>query len=227
MDTPEIFDVAHIAATTLSRKYGPYVSYDDARQDAFVWLLEHPKRVEHAKFEDTGQVYIPQLVSEVLVALTPQAKRTKAEALGVSLRYQARYTREQVEVALASVWAEADEHPVVQPEEGGRQVRSDPTTRGNYQAMVIDVRQAMLEVCTKEEQRVLFVRYTMGVDGAREGGYHAATTRGEYPVVVRRAVGKIVDYLNDDLANYEVEDGPGSRHPISNATAQAVTGRNW
>jgi hypothetical protein len=222
MTDDELLTLASASAAAMAR-YAPYYAPEDAYQDAAEWLLTHTPRVERARMED-GTIFQKQVRAEVTKALVPKAKRAKAQALGVSTRYQSTYTREQVEVILASVWAEADEHPViVQENETGITAKSDPAYGGNFPVLVLDVKRAMARVCSTQEQRVLFVRYMMGETG-RAAAYHAGVSRHDFESVAYTAVGKIVDELNDDLANW---DGPGSRKVMSNAAAQAALESNY
>jgi hypothetical protein len=219
----EMMQLSRLAGEALARKYPYVIEAEDARQDAAEWMLTHTERVERARL-DNGHLYIPQVIAEILKALTPGAKQAKAKALGVSTRYQSTYTREQVEVILASVWAEADEHPViVQENETGITAKTDAAYGGNFPVQVLDVKRAMDRVCDKREQRVLFVRYMMGETG-RAAAYHSGVSRHDFESVAYAAVGKIVDELNDDMANW---GGLGSRKVMSNAAAQAALETNY
>src|SRR6478735_2271075 len=176
MTDAEMMQAARYAAEAIVRKWPRLYEREDVEQEAALWLVEHPERVERARL-DSGELYIPQVVAEVLKPLARQAKKDRAKALGVSTRYQSTYTREQVEVILASAWSEADEHPViVQENETGITAKTDPAYGGNFPVQVLDVRRAMARTCSVEEQRCLFVRYMMGETG-RAAAHHALVSR--------------------------------------------------
>lgn len=217
MTQDELLQVSRLAADALVKKYGAlHIEHEDAAQDAAEWLLTHDERVERARL-DNQALFLPQVLAEVLKALAPKAKKTKAARLGVSTKYQSTYTREQVEVALGSAWAESDQHPPVVENETGIRAKVDAAYSGTYPVMVIDVRTAMERACTKSQQRALFVRYMMGLTG-RAAAYHAGIPRSDIEQVTHDAVSLILDELNDDLSNY-VHDG---RTAMSNATARAI-----
>lgn len=213
----EVF-AARKAARFTHQHYAPYVEYEDMLQEALVWVWQHPERVEHAQFED-GNLNQPQLVSEIMVYLTPRAKRAKAAALGVSTRYQSRYTFEAVEAVLPALWDTTPTATPGTPETAGRGA-PDPAYGGGFAAAVMDVQRAYDRTVSKPGKKLLFVTYGMGVKG-REAQYFSGTNRMEIEPRVRRIVQTMVDFLNDEPWQYH--EGPGSRHVMTNAQANAIT----
>jgi hypothetical protein len=218
---PEAMRAAGVAARLVARRFETFVDRDDLEMDAVEWLLRHPQRIEHATFEDGG-VNLGQLVAEIAPVLARTARREKMRALGMDPREQSKYTRVAVERALPAVW-----DPGYRPSRAEGRGASDPATRGAWEATVLDMKRAVGEVCTREDERVLFTTYALEARG-REAEFFSKTPRADVASRSRRIVTQILDFLNGE---YTVEldevdallvEGPGSRHPISNAHARAI-----
>src|SRR5665647_3078528 len=77
----ELFPIAKAAARAVYGGNRDYVYVDDLIQEAMLWLLEHPKRVEHAHLPDGG-IYWPRIVSEVCKVLNAYVGKERLEAQG-------------------------------------------------------------------------------------------------------------------------------------------------
>lgn len=208
---------ARKAARYTYQHYAPYVEYEDMLQEGLVWLWRHPERIEAATLDD-GQVYQPRLVSEIMRFLTPRAKRAKAQALGVSAKGQSRYTYEAVESVLPALWDAVPTQTPGTPETAGRGA-PDPAYGGGFQVAVMDVQRAYDRTTSREGKRLLFTTYGMGTKG-REGQFWSGVPRMEIEPRVRRIIQAMVDFLNDEP--WQHHEGPGSRHVMTNAQANAI-----
>lgn len=207
---------ARQAARRLVIKYGPYVEFDDMLQEGLLWLWQHPQRVERAR-DDEGRLYQGRVIGEIQTALIPKAKKIKAQALGVSTRYQSRYSYEAVEAVLPAYWDPTPTSTPGTPETAGRGT-PDPAYGGNYQVALMDIRRAIDLTVSRDNKRLLFTVYGLGATG-KAGQYFSHVPRAEIEQRTRRVVQSIVDFLNDEPPT--VLDGPGTRKVVSNAQARA------
>lgn len=216
---------ASIAARIVADKYQYYVEAEDLAQEGIEWLLKHPHRVEHARMEDTGRLQVHQLVAEIADPLGRRAKRVKMAKLGVDPRDLVKYNRRTVEAALPVVW-DSTYRPTAP--EGEQRGRVDPALRGNWEATAMDVKQAVREVCTKNDERLLFVTYGLEAK-TREAAWRTGHPRDDIAPRVHKIVTQLVDHLNDDvtLPDDVPHEGPGSRAVLTNAHAQVLTSVNY
>ena len=209
---------ADVAATLVARRFKGFVDQDDLYMDGVEWLLRHSPRIEHCRFDD-GTIHITQLASEVGQYLSKIARAWKMSRFGMDPRDQIRYTRKSVEAALPAVW-DRDYRPTAA--EGSRG-RTDPSTRGSWEATAMDMRRAVTAVCTQEDERVLFAVYALG-GSARESSFYAKTPRDQIAPRAHRVVTQIMDFLNQEytLQIEELEQEQEARHAMSNAQARAI-----
>jgi hypothetical protein len=217
MTEREVDFTARKAARNVTNHYRPYVEYEDMLQEARLWVWQHPNRVEHATMDDGNLNYI-QLMSEIMTYLIPRAKRAKAQALGVTNKWQSRYTYEAVCAVLPALWDEVPTPAPGTPETAGRGA-PDPAYGGGFQAAVMDVQRAYDRTVSREGKKLLFTTFAMGTKG-REGAYWSGVPRLEIEPRVRRIVQTMVDFLNDEP--WQHHEGPGSRHVMTNAQANAI-----
>lgn len=212
---------AEIAARLVARKFEGYVDREDLEADGYEWLLLHESRIEHATFPD-GKLHVAQLASEIASVLARRSRREKMRILGMDPSDQSKYTRVAVEAALPAVW-----DPGYRPPRAEGRGRSDPATRGAWETVVIDMKRAVREVCTKTDEAALFATYVLEAKG-REASYRTGIPRSEIPERVEKVVRQMLDFLNGeytvelDEIDSLLEEGPGTRHAITNAHARVI-----
>lgn len=201
-DFSELYRVAQSAGRIVAAQFPGIVSADDMAQEAVLWLLEHPQRVEWRRLP-TGQVHFKALVNEVITRrLIPLARRERAEVMGSDPADRYTYAVRMVELVLPSVF---EEHLPQAVAYGQTYSATDPAERGNFTAMVLDIRRAIDKVCSAEDRKVLFTRAVGGWTWDRFGTVYSRSSE-FYRVTYHSALRRIAQYLNDGVVLDDSED---------------------
>lgn len=191
----ELHRVAQAAGRLVAAQHAGYVTAEDMTQEAILWLLEHPERVDNHTLP-SGELHFKQLVGEVVTRrLSKVAQRERDESAGGSPEDRYAYSVRVVELVLPAVFEEQAPKAISY---GQVYSTSDPAESGNFNALVIDVRTAIAAVCSSEDRKVLFTRALGGWTWAKFGDVlelSGETYRQRYWDALRR----IVAYLNDGL----------------------------
>lgn len=156
----ELYRIAHGAATAISTSNAGFVTFDDMRQDAMLWLLEHPSRVEHNRLPD-GTLAYQRLVSEVCRPLVTIAQRERREALGYDPGDDYKYSTRLIMLVLPAVF-DPDYRPPGLDGSDKVATTSDPAAADNWTAFVADVKRGIDAVCSASDRQVLFTRSVGG-----------------------------------------------------------------
>lgn len=195
-DFSELYRVAQSAGRIVASQFSGVVTAEDMAQEAVLWLLEHPARVNHATLPD-GSLAFKRLVNEVVTRrLIPLARKERAEVLGQDPEDRYTYAVRVIELVLPSVFEAHLPRAVAYSQEPG--AGTDPAEGGNFTAMVLDVRRAIESVCDGEDRRVLFTRAIGGWTWAKFGEVYTRSGehyRGRYHDALRR----IATFLNDGV----------------------------
>ena len=183
--TEELTKIAGIAASKVYQRYRDYVTREDLVQEALLWLLEHPHRVERAVLAD-GSRAISQVVKELTAPLVRYAKAEQDAAIGPVEEAQEFYTSEWIEYVLPGVFDRWFRPHAVE---------SGDLSEDLWSAMVADLEKAVNAVSTNEDRRVLFARSVGGWSWQRfsdEYGQSRTTWQRRY----RAAMARLAEWLN-------------------------------
>lgn len=211
----ELYKVAQYAGHIIAGKYSGVVDAEDMTQEGMLWLLEHPRRVEHYRLPD-GTLHVRQLASEVITRhLAGVAHRERAEVLGVADEDRYAYSIKMVEVVLPHIFESVVPKSV---EYGQGRGSTDPAERGNFQALVMDVRAAFDAVCSAEDRRILFTRAVGGWTWDRFGEVYERS--GEYHRLrYHDALRRMAEYLSNGVV---VESDPEADALLASLHAEPV-----
>ena len=212
--------VAQRAGRRAALLSGGILDAEDATQEALLWLVANPKQVERCVGGD-GTLYQDALYHYVMDHRIKRWVQSEVKhALRMDPREQAYYTREKVVAYLPSAWVDEGHAPV---SETGIRVATDHATSGTLRAVAADLQRAIKAVVSARDVPVLFARYALGQTWAEVGASCSAGTERAARGRAERAVEDMVDFLNG--LRPVPDDGPGTRRPISNAAARAITDR--
>lgn len=216
---PTVFDALYTVAQRAGRRIGgrnsEWVSVSDAVQEAMVWLIEHPERVERAT--TNGVVNRPRIYAEVAWHLVEWVNRERRQH-GYHPEDHQRYTAGMVEAILPFVWG-----PLSKPQSDGNGGggSADPAVGGDWLALQLDVTRG-LALLDKTQRAVLLMRFGQGEQWATVAATVGLTVEGARKRA-RRAVTTIVRFLNGLHPDDAQWGGPGRRRVMSNGAAQWLT----
>jgi len=222
--------VATRAAATIvaDRRYAEFMDLDDMTQEALVWLVEHPTRVERAT-DERGQLYLGQILAEVGRHLSGIARQEYTRATGRDPLEGARYTPAKVRSLLPATWTgEGPEKPA----DGQPRGKASPARGGDHITGVWDVREALDKTVSRQDQGILFRLYVLGAT-SEEVAEKVDLTATAVRARAHRAVKAVCTWLNGEWRQEKLRpgrtlsDGPGTRRAIPNETAQVVTGQSY
>lgn len=216
-------DTAGVSASIVTRRYRRYTSAQDLAQEAWVWALERPAKLEAIMAEEDEAERTRRLRNALCNHLDKVARRVKAGVLGYEADDEFFYSLGHLRDLLPDVYDpagrtsfSASEHEI--------SAKSDPAEGGNRLTEVSDVSVALGRL-GKDDQRVLFLRFGAGdtfdsIGSQLDVEPHTAEVR------VSRALGRLRDELGGPAPRGDQVEHTGSRRVISNAHAQAITGDN-
>lgn len=194
-DQPEALDLETVAATAAyaaHRKYRDYANLDDLRQEAWLWILEHPARVEKHQ-EDGHPRAAGWLISEVIRALEVSCRREKALVDGYEAHDESFYGRGMVALALPAVLAGTTEPPA--RAEAATRSKTDPSEGLTWLAVLADAQRAWEGADLTNAQRDLVVAYYGGDASQADLGRTAGVTASAVARRLERALDRMVDFL--------------------------------
>lgn len=198
----ELYRVAQFAARKVR---SDFADVDDLTQEAMLWLLEHPKRVDHALLPD-GTLFTQRLASEVIEkSLIPYAQAQERQSSGVEPEVQYLYSARVVEIVLPAVF-DRDYRPPFLEQSDRVTTTADPTTADNWTAMVVDVARAVAAVCSTADRQVLFSRSVGGWTWDRFAAVYTMSSE-TYRLRYHDALRRIVLFLNAGEVADSSEDG--------------------
>lgn len=206
MNAEERFSlILSIAKRAARRMRSKSVDLDDLTQEATLWLLEHPGRVDRCVLPD-GNYYYPQIEAEVITGcLVPYVERESVFFYRRDTEADYRYTPKVVELALPGVFDSQYRPPFLQGDDKVTTTK-DPTTVDNWTCFVADVSRAMSVVCSERDKKLLFARSVLHwtfSDCAREWEMSEKT----YGMQYRDALSAITTYLNSGIEALAENDG--------------------
>ena len=192
----ELYAIAKTAGWRIATEYDGYVTVDDMTQEAVLWLLEHPRRVERARLDD-GTLHRNRLVAEVVTErLAPVARRERREALGDASEDQYTYSARVVEVLLPFAFEQAVPR-AIQQNEGGR-ARGNKAEGGSFEVMVMDVRRAV-ERLGSSDRAVVFTRAVGGWPWAKFSEVYTTRSREWFRLRYKAILRTLVEFLNSGV----------------------------
>ena len=212
------FDV--IVATAVKRTLGFYPEADrnDLSQEAWLWLYDHPARVE--RDADKPKTASWRLTRDLGAHLGDICRREKAQALGYKPEDEYRYGKAMVALALPAAIAGTTEPPTFVREEIAK--RTDPSEGGNWMALLADMGMAWEHADLTEQQRELLVDYYCEDMTQDEIADMLDVTHQTVSNRLKASTKKLIDYLggpaaqdlDEDWIDTRLRERPGARRPI-------------
>jgi RNA polymerase sigma factor (sigma-70 family) len=239
--SPEMYAYLEGIATSVGRSVRrrfPMVELEDLQQEALMWAVAHPKRL---------QGYLDDPNEEKCTLEIERGMENAARAYARKARAATRIGGDNRDPLTDDVWYTTaslkgdrhrqgllhsvfDDQAWFQPETSGEQIRStpsDPAEGGNWLATLADVGSA-IESLTPEDRGLLELHYRDGLTydaiGAMRGASRMHVSR-----LIDRAVRKVQDALGGPCPRTEPpEDGwenglVGTRRALSNAASRVLT----
>lgn len=223
-ETEKFFaDVAGVSASIVARRYRRYTTTQDLVQEAWVWAMEHPRKLaEFLKEEEAGE-QVRRLRNALCSHLDKIGRREKAHTLGYEPDDEFFYTLPALRDLLPEVYGHVDWTSFAVNDSEVRPT-GDPAEGGNRMAELSDV-SAALGRLAKDDQRILFLRFGAG-DSVDDIAKHLQIDVGAANMRVDRALRRLQDGLGGPPPRSDQKEHIGSRRVMSNAHAQAITGDN-
>lgn len=138
-------------AWTTARNYQGFVSQEDLVQDAWVWVLEHPERVQGYKDHEQPKLAYWWLQRDLWAVMDGACRKERAQRLGYDPADEAFYGKALLEALLPGVLT----GDPIQPQGEVSEIRSgkDPAEGGTYLAMYLDVSRAWKEAKLSPRER--------------------------------------------------------------------------
>ena len=218
-----LYDIARLAARELV--YGgdlPGSILEDVEQEAILWVIENPGQVKDCLFPD-GAYNTPRLIGRIRRGLRPVLDAERDAVYGGPRPFVSRYDRDTVEAVLPHILDPNSAPPHEDAPEGAYSsiAKSIDVSKFNrWTVMRADVADA-LKALGEPDRNLLVAHYVAGKT------WESVALKVGVPktTVYRRAQGALddmLDHLNGDGPEYH----PG-RRAISNATARAITDRDY
>lgn len=216
----EKLDLGIVVASAVKRTLGFYPEADrnDLSQEAWLWLYDHPARVE--RDADKPKTASWRLTRDLGAHLGDICRREKAQALGYKPEDEYRYGKAMVALALPAAIAGTTEPPTFVREEIAK--RTDPSEGGNWMALLADMGMAWEHADLTEQQRELLTDYYCRELTQSEIADAIGSTQQAVGGRIRAATAKVVDYLggpaaqdlDEDWIDTRLRERPGARRPI-------------
>ena len=216
-------------AMTGRSRHRHYIQYAEAISIGWVWVGEHPNKVQECL--DDGKRGSRRLSWLVSRAVDKAGREERAASLGYRPEDEAFYSKGTLELILPAVF---DPHyrPELGHDKSGVAHRPDPSERGEWETMVVDVRKAWDHAHISEDSEdALRLRFADGlsVDAVAKGlGVHRATAFRR----ISDGLTAMVNYLGGFSPACEAgcECGHaslGTRRVASNAAWRATSSSNY
>lgn len=216
----DIGSVISAQAYACKLRYPNVVEREDLEQEAWIWVLEHPARVEERKATEDSGLGAYRLGQDLWKVMDVYARKEKAARGGYQPEDELFVSDAVINVVLPCV-LKGDPTPPVR--EGERVAdTSDPAEGGNWLATFMDVQRAWEAADLTGQQRDLLVSYYR--DGLTQKDV-ADILKISQPTVtkrLKRARAKLIDQLGGrEPREYDTQyrDRPGSQHNSDNIIA--------
>lgn len=168
LDLEDVVSAVNEAATRVTRRYRAYVSRDDMLQAGWLWVLEHPSKVNRnlpdpeEDQRNQRRVY-RRLVTLFERALEGVARAEKAAASGYSTDDEYFYEGALIEQLLPAIWDEDFLFDPPQQDDREKRGRQDPAEGNNWPALIADIHRAWKGADLTIDQRAfLMMRFGEG-----------------------------------------------------------------
>jgi len=223
------------AAASVARRYRAHVSYADLAQEGFIWALNHRGTIR-SRLED-GKRGQYRLIAQLAGHMQKVARQEKASKAGYSPDDEVFYSQGLLEMALPAVWDES--YMLRPPMEGERIVTgrstADPAAGNDWLATTVDVRRAWENADLTSQQRdAMALRYhpafRLTVAAVADAMGTAKSTASDRLNGALRALQDELGGPRPEGCSWDCECRPepvGSRRAMSNASARAMTDREY
>lgn len=154
------------AAGRVGRRYRAYISPEDLRQSGYLWVAQHPNRVQRElpdpDEDQRSQVRAYRRLMRLLErALEGVARAEKAAAEGYNVEDEVFYESALIEELLPTIW---DPDAIHNPPQLDRELprgKADPAEGNNWAVLVTDIRRAW-EVAELDGDQRIFLSLRFG-----------------------------------------------------------------
>lgn len=216
-------DIAGVSASIVARRFRGYTTTPDLVQEAWVWALEHPKKLAEIVAEEEEANRTRRLRNQLVSHLGKVARAIKAQACGYEPDDEFFYTLPALRDLLPGCYGHVDWTSFAVNDLEIRPA-GDPAEGGNRVAELSDVNVALGRL-SKEDQRLLFLRYGVGDSEADIAG-GLSIEQGAAHMRLERALKRLQDELGGPPPRRDQPEYTGSRRVMTNAHAQAITGEH-
>ena len=193
------------------------VERDDIAQELRLWWITH-QRVVNRYLEEEKTAFLARALNR---AAERYCRDVRAQSVGYSPADEFFYNAGQLRELLPLIWKPELVIQDQQPDEGGKIRSGKPANEGNnLLAMVSDVARGFVQL-EWDQRNLLEIQFGLGFTNKDMAGFFD-TTEPAIKMRVQRALDALVQILGGK-SPYDDFDGPGSRHAMSNAHAQAIT----
>lgn len=214
-------DIAGVSASIVARRYRRYTTTQDLIQEAWVWVLDRPKKLAEIMAEEEESERTRRLRNVLCNHLDQVARREKAHALGYEPADEFFYPLGALRDLLPGCYGHVDWTSFSVNDLEIRPT-GDPAEGGNRVAELSDISQALGRLA-KDDQRLLFLRFGAG-DTIADIATEFSVEEGAANMRVDRALRRLQQEMGGPAPRSDQREYTGSRRVISNAHAQAITG---
>ena len=210
--------IVRAAVKRASEHHWRDMSREDMSQEAWLWIYEHPNRVEREDVDTELLAY--GLIREVGSHVGAIAQKERAHRLGYEASDQYAYGRAQIALALPAVVSGTTEPPAWAQQEIAQ--RTDPSEGGNWLALLADMTRAWEKSGLTEQQRELLTDYYCEDMTQEEIADMLNVTHQTVSNRLKAATRKLIDYLggpapqdlDEEWIETRLRERPGARRPI-------------
>lgn len=216
--------IVYTIAQSVVKRYS-MIERNDVVQEIWAWFFSHPRQVKRFMEDEDDRKGERQLARAMKNAAERYCREEKARMAGYHTSDEYFYDPGTLRLLLPMVWQDPRNLAFGSASNDGTPRRnSAPNEGNNLQALVADVKQGLdkiparhrvvIELTYRDGLEYDEVAATLSADEGTGVTKHAAEMR------LQRALELLVERLGGERPFH---DGPGARHVMSNAQAQALT----
>jgi len=192
-------------------------------QEAWVWALERPQKLNALLDEDDEQERTRKLRNALCNHLDRVARKEKAAILGYEPEDEYFYSLGQLRELLPQVYGEKADWVSFSASDNEVKPTSDPAEGGNRVASLVDVGEALGRL-SQQDQWCLYLRYGTGASELDIAENHLQVEQGAAHMRIERALKRLRQELGGSPPRYDAPEYIGSRRVMTAPHAQAITG---
>lgn len=225
----DVLPIVEGIASDTARAYAKWgLDREDAVQECWVWVADHPKQIARW-LEEEPEAWTRMLAKSLRRELRRYAENEKAGQLGYHYDDLVWYSKRQLGPLLEAMLNEsAWIHPEVSGDENPRRGTSDPATGGNWIATLADVSQAF-DRLDLEDRNILKMFHEPPVWLNKDAAKYLGLTEQLMSYRHDRALGRLLKELGGPRPRAQHDEtcehpfrGMGRRGVMSNSAARAM-----